>query len=628
MSYPFELNHPALTIGFSVQFFVVYPQHSLSHLNRIPVRYTPEQFGLVSSRPPPKQPPVKSEDFARFALEQAFHKVGLPFENAAEAAFHPGLPPNFTTWCVKRGTHKLNPSERFAFDRAEVATGVNYCVAACELVSRKFCYHHEDWRAEIATAFAVLRGLETPTMALLTNGSTSFHVHIGLGGEHFSFESIKNLLLLSAAFERSFDALHPASRQHQPHIAPREDCKVSSDTYPLNWFAQYKNPSTKSTNSLKSFLYALNHSTPEDLRALFWIKPGKLPAHLGHDPEGTQLMARNSRIDITRVPCVFSAEHRLDRKIGEIQHDFCTGKETVEFRQHAATLQYKEVAAWLEVCARVVSVCAKDDPSTNDFIRRLIAKDLSNGHFTILDLLASLATDNITRQHYQEQLARSDSEVIYLERLQLASWISNNSPLAPLVRRTIVNRLQDSLPSVKQISGVERKEELGHYGIGMDDVAEFPYEKCLGMPPDVGKHIPGPGRQDDESAVDNDHEMIEYEDEDEEDDDEEDEEDEDEEVFQTAVGGSPALDEQQATLGQQWEQSREMNQQIPAMALQLCPGSNAQYEAWLVACCEERARQERHAERVWHWMDAMDEVESMFTAGVRDYEDSEVPIDA
>ena len=358
MEAQFDGNHPSLTLGFSVQFFLVFPKGYYSALNQSPARFTPERWSLHSSTPPPAQPSLVPEDFARFAIEHVFYKAKIPFQNAPEAVFHAKVP-NFQTWYLKPGTHKLDAHEQYALEKAEVKTQRRYELAACELVSRKFSYHNDDWRAEVATALSALRQLEEPNVALLTNCNTGLHVHIGLGDERFTFPSIKNLLMFMTSFERCFDQLCPISRQHQPQIGLSHGHDVALDTYPLNWFAQVKTQGRPEKN-LKTFLLALNHCTPQDLQAFFLLTTVNLPyLRLPDLPQSRflQFLAKHCRVDYTRVLCVFDDPAlRLDRTAEEVGHDRRTGKETVEFRQHTATLEYAEVVAWIEVCSRVVSV--------------------------------------------------------------------------------------------------------------------------------------------------------------------------------------------------------------------------------------------------------------------------------
>ena len=114
------------------------------------------------------------------------------------------------------------------------------------------------------------------------------------------------------------------------------------------------------------------------------------------------------------------------------------------------------------------------------------------------ELLGSIQLETRSLLHYIHQLNHDDAHAVLDERDKFGYWLAINSPLAPLVRRTMIHKLSDDLNSIKFEQGIQQKAELLHYGIKLKNILTFPPEKTsFGSFPDIETQFPGPGQEDD-----------------------------------------------------------------------------------------------------------------------------------
>lgn len=435
-AYLFNENHPSPTFSIEIEFFMVFERGAYDHLYKPPPDNTKED--ALFSIPSTEILAATPVDFARFAIEQQFQRVRVPFENAAEAALDDAPDRIYDTWYVAKDGHSLKEDETETLIHLARDTGKTYDVTSCELISRKFDYHYDDWRGEIASALASIKSLENRDCCVLTNKETGFHVHIGLGDKIYKLSGVRNLLILMAAFERCFDYLHPVSRIEHSQNNP---CR------PLSWIC-HSHLEYDSLCTLDHWLQYLSTANVTDLEQFFQIPFQVAPGIIHYISSYHQFS-----VDISRG----SLNDGFDRVCGTDLN-----MQTIEFRQHTSTLDYNTMVSWIEVCARLVSISSWG--GADQFVRQLIETNSMNPDLKVTDLLASFDIPENVLLFYHKKLNVTDYNVVEDERCALGYWQIINSPLTPLITRVAVNRLNDSMPSAVRAFGVQYKLSLGQYG--------------------------------------------------------------------------------------------------------------------------------------------------------------------
>ncbi|KAK3113209.1 hypothetical protein LTR53_009722 [Teratosphaeriaceae sp. CCFEE 6253] len=230
----------------------------------------------------------------------------------------------FTHWAVKEDVMLLSAAESAALPE-------QYLVESVELASRKFDLLRDDWRGEIAKVLGVLRNLEDSGCRFFTNKSTGFHVHVASSAQGVPLRTAKNVMLLATAFERCFDELHAANRIAYPKRF-RPSCTSIGDFYhtPLSWWHLNNGKCESGDAMLYDWLASIEaQQTFADLNAICSV------------PYQT---AMEKGIFI-RPTYGHSSSYNLDNLYAFAPGGRVTG--TLEFRQHAGTLDFLEIVNWV-----------------------------------------------------------------------------------------------------------------------------------------------------------------------------------------------------------------------------------------------------------------------------------------
>ena len=158
------------------------------------------------------------------------------------------------------------------------------------------------------------------------NESCGLHVHVGslgtfpshsngTGGSRksagFALTTLKNIATLVTVFNRLFNSLHPRHRISNPHC--RSPAANFRDLDP--WLMAEAINQTKSVDALAALMCRC--------------------------PEGEERGMAYNFLNLSRAHC---GEARLN---------------TIEFRQHAASLDAREVGVWVTLCCEVVAACGR-----------------------------------------------------------------------------------------------------------------------------------------------------------------------------------------------------------------------------------------------------------------------------
>lgn len=169
---------------------------------------------------------------------------------------------------------------------------------------------------------------------VFVNSSCGLHVHVGMGRAGFPVNTVKNLCSLVTGFERQFNSLHPLDRIYNLY------------TKPPGRVLPFSSPSEK----LKTI----------DV--------------LGSISDFVQLFNMTEEL-----PDSSTAYNLANLQYGD--------KHTIEFRQHAGTLDPIAVTKWIELVTGLVTLCHTTPyPAFNT----LLQEHINDPRFTIAKLLHAL----------------------------------------------------------------------------------------------------------------------------------------------------------------------------------------------------------------------------------------------
>lgn len=272
-------------------------------------------------------------------ISRALTSAGYPCESSRKAK------KGYGKWEVKQDGSIREPACEF-----------NYTWFEVELVSPAMWFCEESIQAVMNVCQIV-----TSTYLVHVNETCGFHVHVGIGNENlgkFKFSTLRNLYALLWAFEPQLDTLHPSHRQE-------------------GWFCQslrrktYKDKHGQMLKPLEGISAFLKCKDVDELAEVIYI-------------------TRSQAYNISNALDKFSSS------------DMRYSKDTIEFRQHEATLDGERVKAWIKTVVGIVNF-ARDIELNPDYFTRLlevakfevVEKDRSKARlcekgFTVIDLLKSL----------------------------------------------------------------------------------------------------------------------------------------------------------------------------------------------------------------------------------------------
>lgn len=315
-------------------------------------------------------PPFCKEQAGKL-LHDAMLDTGIPatgYEDDEDdfECFDPNPP--FSRWRVSTDCLALSSQEM-----AHVPDG--WTPEAIELSSRKFDFYKEDWRSEVGFVLQLLRELEAHGWRFITNRTTGFHVHVGNGDNLIPLHTAKNVFQLMTAHERTLDNIHAVSRIQVPSPAVYHHYY-----YPLSFFHRNASDPEGSNENLFDWLANIEEgiNTYSDLDDFF----NCLQRDVGI---AWDMTGHNSTCNFDNL---FECEefHRYE--------DTLTG--TIEFRQHAGTIDFMEIVSWVMLVCNIVSYC--DKVADEEFI--WLCLRAGEDKFNLEDLFAALDTNEDVMDHY------------------------------------------------------------------------------------------------------------------------------------------------------------------------------------------------------------------------------------
>ena len=196
-----------------------------------------------------------------------------------------------------------------------------YRLTTLEISSRKLSGTPENLSASLDEIRQVIRIIKDQPFEVLVNSSTGHHVHVGNQTQGFPLRTLKNLCLTVYGFSYAIESIHP------PHRLAR---KVHKDSFCLP-----PSVALPPTNGHAANLLRIEQCcTRDDLFDLM-------------NPHGLKQDAYNF---MNLDPRKSYRDHLGVDQRGPL-------KTTVEFRQHAGTMDAEEVCAWAEVTTGLIQWC-------------------------------------------------------------------------------------------------------------------------------------------------------------------------------------------------------------------------------------------------------------------------------
>lgn len=353
--------------------------------------------------------------------------------------------------------------EKYAFLSVEISSRVLQATKALQIPAECGDHIHQiSWEEEISAVLSKLRR-EFCTFDdqgkrdyLFNSDVCGFHVHVGNFDNGFDLQTVKNVQCLDIACERLIDQVHAKQRINGTDLALR----------PLRWCthvdnsarahcmdaATYNSPSSEKFLTRTYWARYRNLNSDDDdesvLRAMqrrVWERSVYPESKIDRKPGLSEAWGRNdidswmqvvqladdikdlSHLAAPRTKASnVSIYHLLPKAMGHC-------KRTIEFRQHASTLQTAPVLAWIDFVVRFVDWCQS---RSWDSLKPYISKNgtLRTAESSFLDLCHLLGCSPRTSDHYARVLSGLDGDyarhVRELEHDQIRRYESPDEPLA------------------------------------------------------------------------------------------------------------------------------------------------------------------------------------------------------
>lgn len=312
----------------------------------------------------------------------------------------------FASWNVSdEGGLSLSKAETTALSPAG-----EFIIQPIEISSRKMWFI-EDWESEVATVLNVLDSFRAQGVRFITNATTGFHVHIGFGDASMPLRTTKGVLEICTAFEDRFDVLYPTNRIHEDDLLNvgahfnaslswhfSQNTKTSFSKNIHHWLAEIEE--CTSFKQLGDFFRndILDTEVPPEGRPLAC----KVNGHYDELRVNTKALKSGRTADTTDAHFSTLNVDNLYTPIEQYHGDLTLRQEptgTIEFRQHAGTLNFTEIHAHVEFLRALVSFChlSKD----TDFLQ--VFSRVSDPNFRLFDLMQEMGVKQHLLSHYHNR---------------------------------------------------------------------------------------------------------------------------------------------------------------------------------------------------------------------------------
>lgn len=349
--------------------------------------------------------------------------------------------------------------------------------------------HKITYHEEITAVFKRLKeefseGEFASENRLVINESTSTHVHIGNSHHGFPLETIKNVMSVLVAHERQFDSIHATDRitgiAHLSHDLPWDEARKSpmDATVPMVYnspcsfhmitsaFAHCK-PLESATGAVDIMSVSYPGTSFDETPALrfaaqkcdvaSWLTLIEHAASLDDIAQFQDEMGHESTINLENL--------REQGAVADPELD--VPKMTIEFRQHAGTLQPTEILNWIGV---LVGLFKYANTTRASDVKAMCLRNWTDPSMTMLDLLKVFGyrSEEDIVQHYARLAGGIGyrlpyADLVKAQELDAIRRFASNDRFVPIMQHLIERRARNIHPDPINAL-IDRKFAIGGYG--------------------------------------------------------------------------------------------------------------------------------------------------------------------
>ncbi|KAI7283101.1 hypothetical protein KC345_g3094 [Hortaea werneckii] len=404
--------------------------------------------------------------------------------------------------------------------------------------------HSMAFSEEISAVLAIINGMSGMAFKGIpgrfypfVNGSCGLHAHVGNQKDGFPLQTVKNLLTVFALCERQIDMLHsiqriggsdlptqpvqdrfiyhhstsgfagfglwklvyniPLSAWHHIGVHHRLHC-LQAGYQALDPIAAYSFYLSGELGKRKTY-------SPEDVDLLGAVRTGHYPENIfaqstDLEKAAHQYSAGANAVVIQNAPTILDLHslmangHESTISIGNLcvfpwDGESPDKKMTIEFRQHAGTLDVQQVLSWVDFV--ISAIRYSHDRQGHE---QMANTRFSDPDYDAIDLLTELGCNEQTVQHYTAKLYGNDAGQLYADSTELAALkkISRLSTkeegriIAPVLKRSIEQQAMAIHP-VRVSRRIREKLLVGAYGQFSDDDLDKLFSSIDSKPSDEAR---------------------------------------------------------------------------------------------------------------------------------------------
>ena len=422
------------------------------------------------------------------------HSLDIPGDE--RAAFQDGNEGFFPFYQLEVTSRILRPGRNYETTPADRATGHVHEIDYVQEIDAVLNRLHDFFTGTKASKFN-----KVDSVHIIVNRTCGLHVHIGNEMRGFPLPTVKKILSTYVANERAIDGLHSASRISGNRLALETLRKsygsINRDELHLLPSAYNESCSMRLieiAHTLRRHRHGYNaykNTLPMPHDCAAWIYP---ETHL-NDPKVSKAVDSFSVADwlevIDRAPSL-KAIHQLQGGYGRAtlnlqnlgpydSQELSTSKTvdendddagdllprmmTIEFRQHAGTLDGTEIHAWIDV---VVSMVSHAHYTTDADYRDISRNEWLKPDYGSLDLIRALGCSLDTKRFYRHRLGMTrwspEPDVgVFAADLSEFDLFPVDKMIAPLLEYVEWKRRDDLLPAIVG-NRIKEKFRMGGYG--------------------------------------------------------------------------------------------------------------------------------------------------------------------
>ena len=327
---------------------------------------------------------------------------------------------------------------------------------------------------------------------IVLNSTSGLHIHVGNERRGFPLPTVKNILGTYVANERAIDGLHAASRISGCRIAtealdkPFHDRSVNDlHLLPLAFNTSWSTQFAQTAHTLKRQRFGYNTRKsclprPSDQPAFCYPETHMNESSVGNAVDSFYVGDWLEVID--HAPSLQAIQQLQMLSLGRgtlnlrnlAPHDSDDEKDeefrfwgdqmmTIEFRQHAGSLDAAEIHAWMDV---VVSIVTHAHYTPDADYKALSRTQWLQPDYGSIDLLKEICCSLDTKRFYRHKLSSvptAPNEGVFAADIAEIDLFPTDAMIAPLLEYVEWKRRQDYHPG-NVADRIKEKFRMGGYG--------------------------------------------------------------------------------------------------------------------------------------------------------------------